>query len=727
MRESQSSFSDRSEPRTTSSSSQSTAQDDEIDLMELVRTLWRGKWTILLATIIALFLGVYYAIGVAEPDYQSRAELTLEVQGGQVLDIESVISGVSTETAALNTEIEILLSRRILGKLVDELALTEDPEFNPNLRDPSPIAPVTNAIRGLIASLTGETAQTASEEDSQEPRNKAIDLLRNALTASVRRETYVFTVAATTSDPEKSARIINTLAEIYVQDQVSVKFEATEQAVDWLSQRVIELEQEFQERADALTAARSETELISPEALEGLNVQAKDLRDRLEEMRSRASDAEASVTQLQSLTDVEDRATIVEETGDPVLQRLSSQIAAGDEEAQILFDQRLDTLIENARDTAERRRSQANALAASYQTLQQRIDRQNADLMRIQQMEREAEATGTIYETVLTRLKETTVQRGLHQADSRVISAAITGEKVAPRTTLIAALSLVLGSMIGMAIVLIRQFMHNGFRSAEELEGATGLPVLGQIPKMPFKAREGLIGYLHDKPTSAAAEAVRNLRTSLLLSDIDNPPQVIMSTSSLPEEGKTTQAIALAQNISGLNKKVLLIEGDIRRRTLNEYFSDVSEGGILTALSGDRPLDELVLHDDRIGADVLMGEKSRVNAADIFSSDRFRDFLNKVRQAYDYVIIDTPPVLVVPDARVIGQHVDAIMLSVSWDRTNRAQVVAALREMESAKLKITGVVLAQIDPKGMRRYGYGDAHGAYGAYGAYGKGYYDAT
>jgi capsular exopolysaccharide synthesis family protein len=717
MKDSQSSFADRSGTHTTPSS----AEDDEIDLTELIRTLWRGKWTILLATFIALCLGVYYAIGVADPDYQSRAKLTLDVQGGQVLDIESVISGVSTETAALNTEIEILMSRRLLGKLVDALALTEDPEFNPDLRDPSLIAPVTAAIRGLFAALT---EQAANEEDPQKPRNKAIDLVRDALTASVQRDTYVFTVAATTGDPRKSARIINTLADLYLQDQISVKFEATEQAVEWLSQRVIELEQEVQERADALTTARAETELISPEALEGLNVQAKDLRERLEEMRARASEAEASLAQLQGLTDVEDRSTIVEETGDPALRRLSSQIAAGDAEAETLFAQRLETLITNARDTASRLRSQANALAASYQTLQQRIDRQNADLMRIQQMEREAEATGTLYETVLTRLKETTVQRGLQQADSRIISEAIPGEKVAPRTTRIAALSLVLGSMIGMAMVLIRQFMHNGFRSADELESATGLPVLGQIPKMPFKAREGLIGYLHDKPTSAAAEAVRNLRTSLLLSDIDHPPQVIMSTSSLPGEGKTTHSIALVQNLAGLNKKVLLIEGDIRRRTLNEYFQDVPESGIVTALSGEKPLNEFVLHDDRLGADVLMGEKSRVNAADLFSSDRFRDFMDHVRHAYDFVIIDTPPVLVVPDARVIGQHVDAILFSVAWDRTHRAQVMAAMRELESAKLKITGVALAQIDPKGMRRYGYGDAHGAYGAYG---KGYYDAT
>ncbi len=716
MKDSQTAYSERAGAHRAASQ----AGDDEIDLTELLRTLWRGKWTILLATVVALCLGVYYALGVADPDYQSRAELTLEVRSGQVVDIESVMSGVSTETAALNTEIEIILSRRLLGKLVDTLDLTADPEFNPDLRAPSLIAPVTAAIRGLISP---EAGGALSAEDVQKPRNKAIDLLRDALTASVRRDTYVFTIAATTGDPVKSERIVNTLADLYLEDQISVKFEATEQAVAWLSQRVSELEQEFRQKEDALTTARGETELISPEALEGLNVQAKDLRERLEEMRARADEGEAALARLQELAGTGDRAAIAAETGDPALQRLLDDIAAGEAGAAARFAQRLDTLVAQARITAERLRSQANALAESYQTLQQRIDRQSADLVRIQQMEREAEATRTLYETFLTRLKETTVQRGLQQADSRILSDAIPGEKVAPRTTLIAALSLVLGAMTGTAIVLVRQFMHTGFRSAEELEGASGLPVLGQIPKMPFKAREGLIGYLHDKPTSAAAEAVRNLRTSLLMSDIDNPPKVILSTSAVPGEGKTTQSIALTQNLAGLEKKVLLIEGDIRRRTLNEYFHDVPKGGILTALSDETPLHEVVFHDDRLGADVLMGEKSRANAADLFSSQRFRDFLDRARAAYDFVIIDTPPVLVVPDARVIGQHADAILFSVAWDRTPRTQVLAALREFDAVNLRVAGLALSQIDPRGMRRYGYG---GTYGAYSAYGKGYYEA-
>jgi len=699
------------QPRMTAHTAPTSSDDDEIDLMELFRALWRGKWLIALSALVAVVLGGYYAIGVAAPQYRATAQLTLEVRSGQVVDLQSVMTGVSTEQAALNTEIEIITSRRILGKLVDTLDLTSDPEFNSALEPPSVLDRIKGAVAGV---LTGaDEVGTPDKGYEKSTRDAAIDALRKKLSASVQRDTYVFNISATTGDAEKSAQILNTLADLYLQEQIAVKFEATEQAVAWLSTRVTELEADLREKENMLKSARAETELISPESLEALNLQAKTLRERLGEMRAGVDAARAEIDRLENLREAGDRAAAADATGDATLRRLLQSLRDGEADAADMFDQRLDVLIDGAEEAHDRQLSQTNALAESHRTLQERIERQSADLVRIEQMTREVETTRTLYETFLTRLKETTVQRGLQQADSRVLSDAIPGAKVAPRTTLVLALSMVLGLMVGAAVVLVRQFLHNTFRTAEDLEHMTGLPVLGQIPKLPFKPRDALIGYLKDKPTSALAEAIRNLRTSLLLSDIDHPPQIIMSTSALPGEGKTTQAIALTQSLAGLDKKVLLIECDIRRRTFAQYFSDVPAGGILTALSGEVPLSEVVFHDERVGADILMGEKSRANAADLFSSDKFRTFLARAREAYDFVIIDTPPVLLVPDARVIGQHVDAILFSVAWDRTPRAQVIAALREFESVNLKVTGIALAQIDPKGMRGYGYG-------------KGYYEA-
>lgn len=694
--------------------------DGEIDLLDLLRTLWRGRFRILLTALTAVILGGVYAFGVAEPQYRSAAKLTLDVRTKQVLDFESVISGASTELAALNTEIEIILSRRLLGKLTDKLNLTEDPEFNHELIEPSlPASLAQTALDAFAPSY--RSAQEDRARNS--PRDQVIDNLREALSASVQRNTYVFTLDATTGDPEKSAKIVNTLAGLYVEEQISVKFQANERAVSWLSGRLTELEADLREKENALNTAMSETELISPEVLATLNFQAKDIRERLEEMRDRAENAGATLDRLHALQRSEDRNGMAELTGDAELQRLLPSVRNEEPEAEAIFDQRLGSLLAQQRANHERLRDQSAALSLSYLGLQERIDRQSADLMRIQNMEREAEATRTLYETFLTRQKETTVQRGLHQADSRILSDAISGERVAPRPSLVMALSTMLGALAGAALVLAQQYVHNVFRSAEELEAATRIPVLGQIPVMPIKSRDKLVSYLHERPTSPAVEAIRNLRTSIILSDVDSPPQVIMTTSSLPGEGKTTQAISLAQNLAGLGKKVLLVEGDIRRRTFTEYFHVSPRGGVLTAVSGDIPLNEAVIFDERLGADVLMGENSSVNPADLYSSQRFRDFLSIARESYDFVIIDTPPVLVVPDARVIGQNVDLIAFAVEWNRTTRSQVFAAIREFDSANLSVSGLVLSRVEPKGLKRYGYGDKSGAFSAYG---RGYYDA-
>lgn len=697
-------------PATSRASTMPEGNKDEINLSDLLRTLWRGKLWVLLTALIGMGLGGYYAFAVATPIYTAHAAVVLQSRQEQVVNLESVVSGLSGDQATINTEVEVIRARGLMEKLVLALDLMRDPEFNEALRVEDSLL---SSSLGWVKRVLGD----GSAEGLPDPRaqmDAVIDLLREAITVSNVRQSYVFRITAESESAEKSAAIANTLASLYILEQIEVKFEATETATTWLSARVGELQADLEAAVAAVKDFNAGSDLINAEALAGLNRQLKEARDRLDSTQEVQTTANARLTELRAAQDTGDPDAMAALARDRVLTRIAQDL---NDTTRPAFDARFDQILERAALDVSRATNQVTALTASVAAQEADIAAQSADLVRLEQLEREAEATRLIYESFLNRLKETTIQQGIQQADSRVLSMApLPLEPSAPRRILILALSLIFGTIAGAVFVLTREFAQNTFRLAEDLEGKTGYPVLGQIPSIPARKRKSVLQYLADKPASAAAEAIRNLRTSVLLSDLDSPPQIIMSTSSVPGEGKTLQSLALAQNLAGLGKSVLLIEGDMRRRVFAEYFNTKGRKGIMSVLSGAVPFKEAVMRAPLLGADILIAEAAKSNAADTFSSETFRAFLEALRGAYDYIIIDTPPVLAVPDARVIGQHVDAILYTVRWDNTSQRQVREGLRALEGVNLRVSGLVLAQINPKGMARYGYGDSYGAYNAY-----------
>ena len=696
----------------------SQVPENEIDLSQIMRTLWRGKFLITLVSLIAVFLGGYYAYVVATPVYTSSAVVALESREPQVVDLESVVTGLSGDQVTINTEVEVMRSRGLIEKLVNRLDLVQDPEFNELLRTDSGFS-----VRKLISSIRvyifppEDTAGSKAPKTEQEILDAVIDSVLSTIRISNIRQSYVFQITAVTQAPKKSLLIANTLADLYILDQLEAKFEATEKATNWLTERVDQLKVELEVSETAVKDFDASTDLINAETLSALNRQLKELRDRLGELKNEKADAEVRLNSLKiaaASNDIDEMSRVAADTS---LARVLSLVNEGVANGQSLFESRYNQILSRAELNVNRAESQAVALSASIVGLEEQIQRQSSDLLQLQQLKREAGASRSIYEYFLGRLKETSVQQGIQQADSRLLSRAVLPQRAsAPRKRVILMISILLGGFIGASIVIFREFAQSTFRTSEDLEKMTGYSVLGQIPMIPTRSRKNTLKYLTEKPTSAAAEAIRNLRTSVLLSNVDKPPQVIMSTSSIPGEGKTTQSLALAQNLSGLGKKVVLIEGDIRRRVFAEYFDIKNKKGLLSILSGEATVDEAASYNETLKADIIIGEKSSTNAADIFSSEKFSSLLKTLRKNYDFIIIDTPPVLVVPDARVIGQSVDAILYTVKWDSTSPRQVQEGLKSFEHVGLKVTGLVLGQINARGMKHYGYGNGYGGYGKY-----------
>ena len=688
-------------------------EGDEIDLASLVQTLWRGKLWIALFGLLSMFVGGYYAYGLAVPVYTTKAAIALESRQEQVMDIESVVTGLGGDQSTINTEVEVIRSRGLIEELVLDLNLLNDPEFNSSLR------PAPQFSMGQIVEYARDLVGTPVRHAPASERailDRTINTVLEAISVSNLRQSFVFEITATSQTPEKSAEIANRLAELYVQSQIAVKFEKTEQATAWLSERVSGLQIELESAQARLKDFSTNTELVNAETLAALNRQLKDLRDRRKTLVAQTELATNRRTTLREALQSGSEA-FAELARDGLLDQALRRLQDGAVGAQAAFNTRADALVSRAELEAARASSQLDAIEASIADVTLRIDKQSEELVTVEQLQREVEANRLLYEAFLSRLKETSIQQGIQQADSRILSRAVVpSQPSAPRKSRIMALSVILGLLIGAGLMLLREMAQNTFRTPEDLENRTGYSVIGQIPKIPANHRKNVLEYLTQKPNSAAAEAVRNLRTSLLLANLDTPPKVIMSTSSVPGEGKTTQSISLAQNFAGLGAKVLLIEGDLRRRVMNEYFGHDDVKGFLSVISGEVALKDAAVYDETLRADILYGETSKINAADLFSSKTFANFVKELRDHYDHIIIDTPPVLAVPDARVIGQLVDAIIYTVKWDDTPHRQVIDGLKSLESVNLKASGLVLSQIDKQKMKRYGYGDSYGDYASY-----------
>lgn len=687
---------------------------DEIDLAAILQVLWSGKLIIFSCIIGCFILFVYYAVKMAEERYTARAELIFEQGGNSLVDFSSVIPGVSKDESLINTEISIIKSREIIERLVRDLDLISDPEFNPNARgaDSLLFERAKNYFLNVIGAQSGNEGRITEYEEVLEVTDNVSDDIR----VVAQPNTYILTISVTTSDPEKSSKIANSLVAIYLVDQLRVKSETMEKAFNFLATKLTELEAVLKQKEGRLRGLRSDSNLINIKALESLRLRAQDMREKIDGVTSVIRTLENKLEQVKSISKIENPYQAAQAIEDDVLLRIINGIERNEDGALIAFQKRLEILVQEIEQRISSSESQRLLLQLAYEELNKSFDEQSRDLSQFQQLESEVSATRNLFEALLARSEEISVQMGIQAPDSRILSKAIPGTKVAPRRSLLVAIGIFVGFSLGLAIVFLRELLRAGFVSVNELEETTKVSVLGQIPRMPLRMRHDLITYLQNNPTSSAAEAIRNLRTSILMLNPGAPPKVIMSTSSIPGEGKTTVSVGLAFNLAKMDKKVLLIEGDLRRNTLREYFNLGDVGGLSEILDGSKTVSEVIVRDEPTGIDILSGSRKGAkvfnNPADILSSEGFKKLLQDLSNAYEHIIIDTPPVLIVPDARVIGQLVDIVIYSVKSGSTSRQFVKDGIREFSQFGIKLDGLVLSQVNPNKASGYGYSYKYGS---------------
>ena len=707
-----------------------------LSILQVMGVLWRRKWIIGLCLLLALSAAII-ANGVITPRYTATASIIVEPRQQQVIEIESVMSSLPVSLETMQSEVQIIKSPTVAHRVVDGMGLAALAEFNPSLtpREDSLTDEVKAAVKGLfapvIAWLRNEPAKRHGVELAQGPgtwdlppdearRNwgetRILGNFLANLDVSVQGASRVISLSYTTSDPLLSQQIANAVAKAYIQDQVQLKTEALAGANTFLGGRIEDLRADVEAAERAVEEFRETTPIISENDSELLaeqifavnrsqieaQLELDTVNERLERLRAvmtarggtAAFDGVASTVidelRLEEMRLRQEESQLLSTLGPrhPKVVTLRSELEKRQQQMQEEA-QRLLSSLQNEKQIALQR---LNSIRDSLLDLQQDSDALSAAQIELRALQREAEATREVFESFLGRYKETS-QLDFDQAQSRILSlASIPTGPSFPKTKLNYAIAVVLGCGIGGLIVLLLELSVPGFRTPEELQTAAGLPVLAVIPKVAARkvAGVGLAQFLEEEPNSSFAEAHKGVYAALRVDrrayGLGN---VLLVTSSVPNEGKSIFTRSLCGSLAGGGLNVLRIDCDLRA-------SDEERGlGLSDYVLNDCPLEQAVQVDEDSGLSTISPGVRVDDPQQVLRSPKLAKFVAAAAQQYDLVCLDAPPVLAVSDAATLAELADQTVVIVRWQRTPRRFVAATLQRLRRGRAHLSGVVMSQ--------------------------------
>jgi len=608
---------------------------------ELLSAL-RRRWAVVaLSGLLALGLAAA-ALSRLPERYVAQAELMLESRAPR-LAFDAVLPEPALDAQAVASEIRLVQSQRLLAEVVRTLRLTEDAAFGA-ARSPGTATRLRAAAEAWARARLGWAPPAPPPPETARGRElRAVAALRRALSVSRQGESRVIAVQVESEDAATAALLANAVADRYVVDQLQAKFEATERAAVFLT-------------------------------------------DRLGEVSARLEAAEAAA------------------------EAARAGAAAGPAGAQGAIRRRM---AETAAALAGAEGRRAAALRGAMAALEREAGSQARTEIALRQAEREVAALSSLHEAILARLKETRVQAGLERPDARLIAeAAPPQEPAAANARLVLALSLAAGLAFGASAAFVLESAGGVHHSAEAAERESGLPVLAALPR----ARDP-VAQARSRPASRLAEAVRELRAGVL-AGVEGPVTIAVLSPG-PGEGKSSLAAMLAESCARLGRRTLLVDADLRNPSQAARFGLSGEEDLGALLEGAALPEEVIWEDPETGLSVLPAQPAPARRAELLAGPAFQAVLAGLRGRFEVIVIDTPPLLAVADARLAAAAADRSVLALRWGRTTRAETRAALRALGEAGARVAGLALTATPAGGDPRPGRDGRGGRYGRFAEY--------
>jgi succinoglycan biosynthesis transport protein ExoP len=691
----------------------------EPHLLDYLIVLRKHQWLILtfLLTVVTV---VTIASFKMKPIYVAAARVEVDRESQNMAPFpnsNSYADYVDLENY-LETQAKILQSETLALQTVKSLDLERYPEFGGG---PNATAFAHNGVVTRRPSILGAFLGRLSVKHV--PNSSLIEVTFEA------------------EDPQLAAQIVNTHLQNFVEQNFRSKYDATIQASNWLSSELEELRIKVEKSENARIAYERANQIWQIDEKQDIATQ------KLAELSKAVTAAQTDVAEKEALYRMAVSGNVdalPSARGSEVVTELLKRKSDIDTQYAEALDQygpnfpkvlRLASKQKEVEDDLNRARStlvesiqQEYATAGSHvELLQEALDRQKREandqaekLVQYHILQHDAESNKQLYDGLLQKLKEAGISAGLRSSNIRVVDPALAPASASrPQKSRNILLAFLMGLVGGVGLALFREYLDNTVKSPDDIEALTGLPSLAVVPSLPgmnstqgrlskgtqetgspagMGSRVELLSYV--QPKSQISEAFRALRTSLLLSQADHPPQVILVTSALPREGKTTAAVNLAVTLAQLGDRTLLVDSDLRkpgiRRALNLTIG--KDVGLSSYLAGVTSLEEATIqHPTITNLSALTTGPVPPSPADLLSSHRMREAIAELRRRFKFIVIDSPPVMAATDAVILSALTDGVLLVVRSGETPKEAFTRTRDLLAAVKCRLLGVVLNAVD------------------------------
>lgn len=720
---------------------QTVEDNDEIDLLKLWSSIWRRKWSIL-SLMVAVMMVTALAVLTITPTYRASTTLLIEQKAAKVVSIEQVYGLEGNSNEYLQTQFELLKSRALAERVVRQLNLTTHPEFDPR-QQPEPLVDLSVLKSYLDFHKALDVTRPEDLEDPEalaeaEIFDTVVKALMEVTTVSQQGKSQLVTVSVDMHDARMAALASNALAKGFIESQLEATMEMSATATDWMNSRLGELREKLKLAEDRLQDYRQKENLVDVDGVSSIVAGELNLTaDRMIDARRQRAEAESQFRQVQALGkgSWERLATLPAVLGHPLIQQFKAEEAKAKAKVEELSRRygarhpamegarselnaataslkgQVEQIVAGIERNYQLAVANENSLRASFNANRAEIQQISAKEFRLRELQREVETNRALYDTFMTRLKETSATADLETANARIVDpAVIPSEPIKPKKALIVAIAGILALFAGIGLTLLLDALNNTFKSTQEVENKLNVPVLGILPMLKKTTERSQLArmFVEDKE-KAFSESIRTIRTGVVLAAMDRTQKVTVVTSSIPGEGKSTVSVNLAFAL-GQVEKVLLIDADLRRPTLHKSFElPVGTPGLANLIANTARLEDCIKNVN--GIDMITAGTVPPNPLELLSSGRFSAILEQLKTQYDHIIIDSPPTQAVSDAIVLSTQASALIYVIKSDSTAIPLVEKGVGQLLQSNAPVTGIVLNQVDIKKAQRYGY-----SYGGY-----------